>query len=96
MPQIICATCQKQFEPCVPNSSDQGYGCSVEVCQEDGRLLATGYYGSFKFDGDEIDLTHTEVKPNVGLACDDCIQTAVEKGGKITGNYLNRCLKNKL
>lgn len=88
MIQISCTTCDKRFDLCHPDSHDQAYGCAVEVREDGKRLLATGHYGSQRFDGDEIDLTESKAKPKVGIVCDDCIQTALDQGGKIAGSCL--------
>jgi hypothetical protein len=86
--QVACATCNRQFDRCIPETPDQAYGCSVEVRKEGKSLLATGHYGSLRFDGNHLDLTASKSQPNIGIACDDCIQTALDQGGRITGNYL--------
>jgi hypothetical protein len=84
--KVTCATCNRKFDACCFGEtvlSTQGYNCSVQVYHKDGRLMAIGYYGSKEFDGHLIDLTESQAQPNMGLACDDCIQAAVNQGGQI-------------
>lgn len=80
---LQCKTCLAVFPLCIPSSPDQAFGCSVEVGEKNGRILAIGHYGSLKFDGVEIDLTNSASIPRTGINCDTCIERSLSKGGKI-------------
>lgn len=80
---LVCRTCRHAFTTCLDSTPDQAHDCSVDVKEEKGRLLATGHYGSSKFDGMEIDLTDSTFRPMIGVNCDSCIEKSIKKGGKV-------------